>query len=279
MLPDATEIAKRHGFNVIHAKVLAERKNRKVVRLQTKQGYLVLKMDSTPEAFDTEMAMIQTLTEHELPVAKVIGFDEKDMSYLLLTWIEGVALSSNSSIEAQQEAGRVLRCIHEIEGNNPLYGGNDRWVDWMAGWLNHALHWWKTEGSGNSAEIESAQQAFDALRPLLTTRGHDFILFDGRPDHFIVQDKQLMGLIDVAEARTGDAAMDLGVLAVTDPKLMPGILAGYGTTSEEQVILDQLIPFYTFMRRLAMAEWDLEHGDGLKAHKSLKLLKRYPFPG
>ena len=93
--------------------------------------------------------------------------------------------------------------------------------------------------------------AHGTLQPLLASRGEEFILFDGRPEHFIVQDNQLAGLIDLGEARSGDAAMDLGVLAVSDPDLIPGILAGYKAPQQEQEKLNQLIPFYTFLRRLA----------------------------
>jgi aminoglycoside phosphotransferase (APT) family kinase protein len=56
-----------------------------------------------------------------------------------------------------------------------------------------------------------------AAAPATGPRGHDLILFDGRPEHIIVDGDHVTGIIDLAEVCPGDAAMDLAVLAVTDP--------------------------------------------------------------
>ena len=113
---------------------------------------------------------------------------------------------------------------------------------------------------------------------MLATRGQAFILFDGRPEHFLVQDGHLVGIIDLQEARSGDAAMDLGVLAVTDPDLLENVLDGYRPDAAEQALFDRLVPFYIFLRRLAAVEWHRQHGDPALARRALRLLADNPFP-
>ena len=269
----------RHGFTPNSYELLFERDGRNVNRVSTDRGELVVKWDATPGTFDTEIAMNEWLASEGIPVAEVHGSGEARGAYLVLSWIEGTGLSSASPIEAQRDAGRLLRRVHRLGNGAPPYADKPEWGAWMKGWVNHALHWWQQEGGGTAVEAGAARRKFDALYPMLSTRDTDFILFDGRPDHFIVHDGRLSGLIDVAAARGGDAAMDLGVMAVTDPALLPGVLEGYAPDSEEQAVFDALIPFYTFLRRLALAEWDLKHVDGKKAAKAIALLKEDPFSG
>ena len=270
-------LGERHGFTPSSYEVLVDREGRCVCRLHTDQGELVVKIDASPDGLDAEIAMNAYLAASGIPVAKVYGSGKDEGAYLILSWIEGTAISSGSPIEAQRDAGRLLRQVHQLGNGAPAYEEKPEWGWWMKGWVNHALRWWQEEGGATAAETKAAREKFDALDSILNTRGQDFILFDGRPDHFIVHNGRLSGLIDVAEPRGGDGAMDLGVMAVTDPDLLRGVLEGYAPSQEEQVVFDELIPFYTFLRRLALAEWDLKHMDGKKAAIAFALLKEAPF--
>ena len=84
-------------------------------------------------------------------------------------------------------------------------------------------------------------------------------------------------LAEIDEARAGDAVMDLAVLGVLEPRLLPGILAGYAPTPEEDEVIQQLLPFYLFLRRLAAAEWNLMVGTPSIAQQAFALLNQFPF--
>ena len=133
--------------------------------------------------------------------------------------------------------------------------GEPTWDSWMAGWLNSVLAWWGTVSPAGLLDPKRVWAWFHALQPLLATRGHDLMLFDGRPEHWIVRGEAMAGLIDVSELRVGDAAMDLGVIAVPDPELLTGVLDGYQPDPEERTVFDRLVPFYTFLRRISAAEY------------------------
>ena len=58
------------------------------------------------------------------------------------------------------------------------------------------------------------------------------ILLDGRPQHVIVDDEGVVGLIDVADLDSGDPAMDLAVLELDEPGMCDAVLAGYRPGSD-----------------------------------------------
>ena len=271
------KLAAAHGFTPLKYQILAQREGRLVARVQTNKGIITVKADAEPNALEPELSNNQRLAAAGLPLPEVIAHGEGDISYILLTWIEGSALSSRMPKTVQREAGALLRRVHAI-GGEPPYAGSSSWDAWMEGWLHHALHWQQQQAQISDATVTEAWAGFEALRPLLAERGKEFILFDGRPEHFIIQRANVAGIIDVAEARAGDAAMDFGVIAVNDPALLQDMLEGYEPTPEERVTFDTLVPFYVFLRRLAAAEWDVAHGDGSVAKRLFRLVEDEPFP-
>ena len=262
VIVDLPAVVAASGFPVAAGagvRVLWQRPGRAVVRVDTDAGPLVVKASTDPGAFVTEAAAIGRLRAHGLPVAKVIGHAVGPPAYLVLSWIQGEVLSSESPARAQRAAGALLRRVHAI-GPDPhhdgaLFPGDSTWDSWMAGWLNSALGWWAGVAAPGEEKVRRAWVWFHELAPLLATRGHDLMLFDGRPEHILVAGDDVAGMIDVAELRTGDAAMDLGVLAVADPALLPGVLEGYQPTTEQRAAFSRLVPFYTFLRRISRAEW------------------------
>lgn len=210
-----------------------------------------------------------------LPAPQVLARGEDPLSFVVLRWIEGDSLSSASSLKVQQEAGALLHRIHAIDNSGRLENGQN-WDEWMRGWLNAALPWWGQHDAVDAAVVNHAWSAFDELRPLLATRGGQFMLFDGRPDHFIVKGDQIVGIIDLHDAKPGDGAMDLGVIGVLDEKLMKNVRSGYLCDKQESDNLDRLVPFYIFLRRLAAAEWHGRLGSPRISEKALQLSIEHP---
>jgi aminoglycoside phosphotransferase (APT) family kinase protein len=246
-----------NGLHPIQQTILTDRPGHLVAKVETRTTTVVIKAP----LYDLEVAANERLAAAGLPVPRILAGGN---GYLMMEWIEGEGLSSTSPNSAQLEAGRLLRQVHEL-GGGPPYKGNESFTDWMRGWLNHAMQWWEP----GPTRLRETWSWFEDLTPLIDTRGHDLMLMDGRPDHFLVRDGKIVGLIDVSEICPGDGAMDLAVMGVSDPVLLPGVLAGYGPPAPDR----ELIDFYLFLRRLAAAEFNLNRGNPALAGRILRLVQ------
>ena len=257
-------------------RVLIQRADRLVLQIQKSTTSYALKAAATAETIRQEVANNQKLAAAGLPVAVVVATGEYPVPFVLQEWISGTALDASCSRSVIRESAQLLRRVHQI-GGQPPYAGNDAWDQWMKGWLHHALPWWQKTANIPTARINKTWRAFDSLQALLTTRGKAFILFDGRPAHFIVANNRVAGLIDLGEARSGDPAMDLGVLAANAPALLPLLLPHYDAPAEELDKLNRLIPFYTFLRLLALAEWHGNLNEDARASSYLERASIHPW--
>ncbi|HEY1488885.1 MAG TPA: AAA family ATPase [Micromonosporaceae bacterium] len=275
---DVGAIVARYGYRAGVIEVLVDRPGRLVARVTIGAGRaLAVKVDDDPSAFVPERASIGKLAAHGLPVPAILGFSDLPPAHLVLDWIPGEPLSSRSAPAAQHAAGRLLRRVHALPGGPP-YAGNADIADWMAGWLNVAVAWWRSYDDPGSARVDALWRWYHRLRPLLQARGGQTTLFDGRPEHFIVNGDDVVGLIDLHDVTSGDAAMDLAVMGVDDLDLIAGVLAGYRLTGAERIAYDRLIPFYLLVRRLAAAEWHLRCGDAARTPAMLDLVRSSAIP-
>ncbi|GIH11118.1 hypothetical protein Rhe02_91850 [Rhizocola hellebori] len=246
-----------NGLHPIQQTILVDRPGHLVAKVETTTIDVVVKAP----LHDREVAANARLAAAGVPVPRILAAGN---GYLMMEWIEGEGLSSASPNSAQLEAGRLLRRVNEL-GGGPPYQGNATFTEWMAGWLNHALQWWEP-GPKRTREIWAW---FEELRPILDTRGQHLMLMDGRPDHFLVRDAKIVAVIDVSELCPGDGVMDLAVMGVSDPVLLPGVLAGYGPPAPDRELLD----FYLLLRRLAGAELHLTLGNPALAGRILRLVQ------
>ncbi|MEM9776312.1 MAG: phosphotransferase [Chloroflexota bacterium] len=276
MICDPLKICASEGIKVHSYKILVERPEHLVAKVETANRPVVLKASTVPNHNAWDERNLKLFADAGLPVQKMLGRGEEPLSYIILSWIEGKPLRDTSPLEAQIAAGRLLHTIHHLE-KRPLYDKDYGYDDWMKGWLNVALPWWGKQEGVSASWIDNAWAGFDAIRPLLATRGHHHMLQDGRPEHFIVRDGKLVGLIDVHDGQPGDGAMDLGVIGVFDGPLLQNMLKGYEVDAVEQEKVDQMIPFYVFLRRLAAAEWHSNHGDLAIARRALELANANPY--
>ena len=245
---DPLELAGRAGVAATDALILVDRADRLVARIETADGPAVLKAGGS---FDAEVDAVVRLAGAGFPVPRVLAIRP---GILVLSWTPGRALSSASSVAAQRDAGRILRRLHAMPAG-PWPGA----VTWIAGWLHAIADWWPGAG-GTAAQVADLWARYRSLEPLLAARSGGLILHDGRPEHFLVDDTRVVGLIDLHDVGPGDAAMDLAVLGLADPGLLPAVLDGYRPTAGERAAFDVLVPFFTVMRALAAAEWHQRTG-------------------
>jgi len=255
---DPLVLAAGAGYHPTDARMLASRAGRIVARVDTEIGPIVLKADVTSGAFEAEVAAISRLAAAGLRVPQVLAHIPSAVEVLVLSWTEGTALTSRSALQAQHDAGRVLRRIHGL-GAKPPYSGQPTVDAWIAEWLDGIVEWWRADGGGTREQEAQLRRWHRTLRRLLAGRGGDLILFDGRPEHILVDDTRVLGLIDLHDLGSGDAAMDLAVIHLADPLLTAGVMAGYQPSPDELSAFEALVPFYTVLRALAGAHWHLQH--------------------
>lgn len=247
--PDA--VVAGHGLPTGPVTIHVDRPTRLVARV----GGFVVKADERPDAFVRERAAIARLAAAGLPVSEVHASRDDAPSHLVLRWIEGEPLSAAHPLSVRRDVGRLLRRIHAEPETRP-----DTIAEWMTNWTAWLLSWLADFTDVPPRRCNEIAAWCRHLQPLMTGRG-TLTLLDGRPDHFVVRDGRLVGLIDLEDLSAGDPAMDLAVLAVANEDFLPAVLDGYAPTTAEAAAFAHLIPFYVLLRRLAAAKWEHEHGN------------------
>ncbi len=278
MIVNPLEFAHKHNLLPQSYSVILQRDDYLIAKLETENGPIVLKASTIPNhvsQWDAKNCIL--LGKAGLPVPAVLADGEDPLSFAFLSWIEGEPLAANSPVKAQIEAGRLLNQIHHLP-NRPKYDREYSYDSWMEGWLNVAMTYWSQQDGVTTRMVDDVWSGFNHIRPLLATRGTHFYLQDGRPDHFMVLDGKINGMIDLHDCQPGDGAMDIAVLGLVDQSLLENALVGYAADAEELAALDQLIPFYLFLRRLAAAEYHATiGGDKSIVEQTLKLAYHNPY--
>lgn len=234
--------------------VLAERECRIVCRARTPVGDVVAKAASSPDEFLREADAITRLKSIGIPVSDVLSVDGGPPSIICASWANGRPIGADSDPKVLREAGAILNRIHG-QPMGPPFSSHASIQDWIEAWFTEVVTWWRAT---DYHAIDAARVCEDWLaevRPVLSARPGRLILFDGRPEHFLVDGAGRLRLIDVADLMAGDPAMDLAVLELSAPGILPHVLEGYGAPPDERDAIATLVPFYVLLRSLSGAEW------------------------
>ncbi|NTY00407.1 aminoglycoside phosphotransferase family protein [Deinococcus sp. JMULE3] len=254
-----------HGY-----RVLVSRLDRLVIQVTTPKGRFVLKLEEAGDGLTREVAARTFLRARGFPVAAPVARGTDGWEWLLLPWVDGLPLTGESPLAAQQAAGALLARLHAVPGERPP-PQQQTWDAWMLGWLRHALTYWLGTGRAPPDAAGRLSRWWRTVEPLLASRGRQVILFDGKPEHLLVTADGQVALIDVEDLRSGDGLMDLAVIALHEPATLPGVLAGYSTLDEQQ---NTLVAFYTLLRALAAAEWDETQFGGRQRDRFLQVAEQ-----
>lgn len=262
-----TDLAAQFGLSPV--RVLQQRPGRVTLQTEDERGErYVLKTATAAGELTGDVEGNRILADAGIPVPTIVAYHDGSPSVLILRWIDGEPLSSASPPEVQQTAGQLIRSVHQLPGGPP-FSGQPTIAGWITAWTTEVLDWWASAGAG-SHQIRRVLDWLDDLEPVLAQRTGTLTLFDGRADHFLVHQGKLAGLIDLHDVGPGDPAMDLATLGLTDEALISGVLEGY-LESDQDDDLDELIPFYLLLRRLAGAEWQLRIGSEREGRRLLRL--------
>lgn len=235
--------------------VLARRAGRVTTRIRTSRDDVVVKESLNASEFVREVTARETLARAGLPVAVPITHRVGPPSVLRLPWVDGEALNEQHPDSVLESIGALLARVHAIEGAVD-FAGNETWSEWMDGWLSHALDWWTSERPDDALRGVNLPGRLEHLSSSMEDACSAAILFDGRPDHFLVTNSGGIAMIDVEELRRGDPAMDIAVLSLWILTATACIVRGYraagGLVGSH---FDERVSFYRTLRTLAAAEW------------------------
>jgi len=243
-------------------RILAAREGRIVCRGSTPAGEVVAKASSSQNEFQREADAMARLTTIGVPVSDVVSVDGGPPSTFVASWAEGRPIVADSDPQALREVGALLDRIHR-QVAKPPFSGHACIEHWIEAWFTQVVTWWRST-THHSPEFDRVCEGWLAeVKPLLSNRPGRLILFDGRPDHFLVDVTGRIRLIDVADLMAGDPAMDLAVLELGAPAILPPVIEGYAPHPVERDAIATLVPFYVLLRALSDAEWQarVQHND------------------
>jgi Ser/Thr protein kinase RdoA (MazF antagonist) len=252
-------VAAHFAVPVASVTVLTARRDRAVCTVITPNGRVVAKVSTTPHAFDGEAAAMQRLAGLGLPVSRVIDIAAGPPSLLVADFAEGVPVTADASPTIMAKIGELLVRLHRLPTEGP-YSGHPTIEAWVTTWARDLVRWWNGRDDAPAAVIERTEQWLAAIQSVLASRTGTMILFDGRAEHFIVDDRGCVRMIDVADLMPGDPVMDLAVFELFAPASQDRVLAGYKPSSTLLAAVGILGPFYRYLRHLAGAEWKLRMG-------------------
>lgn len=149
-----------------------------------------------------------------------------------------------------RQAGAVARRIHSLP--TPPWPGWD--ADGFANFVDGELGWLVDNALLSSASAVAARAAAEpALRPFPAVFTHG----DFQPAHVLYDDDEITGVIDWADACTGDALFDLAVLTVDNKERIDEVLEGYGDDVDREVLAAWWV-----VRHIGAARWMIQHGFG-----------------
>ncbi|GID42792.1 aminoglycoside phosphotransferase [Actinoplanes capillaceus] len=216
-------------------------------RATLRVGDVFLKIDSDQTRIDVE---IEAMTLAPIPTPRVLW---REPPVLALAAVPGTALGrlgepSPASPAAWAAAGAAVRKLHGA----PLPPWPGKRLDELAARLDGECEWLVTNGVLPTDVITRNRQIAEAaLRPWTPVFMHG----DLQITHVFVDDDQITGVIDWSEAAQGDALYDLAVLTLGHEEHLGGVLTGYGT----DVDLDVIRGWWSW-RSLVAARWLVEHG-------------------
>lgn len=228
---------------VDHVEVVVAHRERAVVRV----GDVFLKVDvdarrTAAELDAMRLAGIPTpaVLWHEPPVVALAALPGRPLARL--------GAVDASSATAWAAAGAAARALHAAP-LPPIVGW--RAAD-FASYADTSVRWIVDHGVLDASIVDPVRRRMDgALRdfPLVFTHG------DFQAAHVFVEDDQVVGVVDWADACQGDALYDLAVLTAGHEERLDAVVAGYGTEVDREVIRG----WWAF-RRLAAVPWMIDHG-------------------
>ena len=235
--------------------------------------HIILKVYMAERLLQRDHEIAQKAASIGLPTPKILGFEAGQPAVFAMQQVIGRPLSSHNPVAAK-EAGRYLRCFHEIGAHPPFSGGQQQWNAFISWWVRVEMEKVKRLEVLDIFHLSEFQERFEQIQLLLAQRPIVLLHGDLQPAHILVdsQTEKVLAFLDFADAQPGDPLLDIAVLTLWDHELTDFLLKGYSSivlTEETQ----QLLSFYRLLRHLAEIPWLLERGFKELAERNIIALK------
>jgi aminoglycoside phosphotransferase (APT) family kinase protein len=224
----------------------------------------------------------QRARELGAPVPRVLATDLGRESYprnfIIVEKLPGVSLaaaglSQEDRVRLIREAGRAIRAVHEIGvpgfglleesaylRTAEVRGEHDSWDGFLNQILDNTLPALRAGGVIDDAGVDRVDQVVVDLAEYhdLGPVGH---LLHGRfdPEHVLVADGELTGVVDFGDRRSGDPAWDLGGFLIDHAADTRHLLDGYDADKDRAEAFEVTIPLYGGLRAMLAARRAHDH--------------------
>jgi aminoglycoside phosphotransferase (APT) family kinase protein len=219
---------------------------------------VIVKVDTNSKRLTHESHALSACYNAGAPVPAVYYVDPTTPSILVMSYIEGTALSHDAPISLWKSAGQTLTKLHEVPAPAGLSTHHV-----FPGWEKYLGQLDETSPNG-MRQIATAlgKRRLDELGKSITIAlAHatdlppTFIHGDCQPNHFLCQDKEVNGIIDFGDTGVGDPCWDISVLSLYHEDKLGALLDGYNPSQAMRSRLDQLLTAYWYLRLIGEIAW------------------------
>lgn len=223
---------------------------------------VVVKASWNQPALERERHVLEYAQAAGLPVPAVAQFLASSPSVLVLHRVSGRPLTTVRHSACWTEAGRLLRRLHglPIEAGVPRFDPRDAdWASFMVVWVQEAIERASGLGLISSAEAGALASGFAAHVSTMPSPPRVLLHGDCQPDHFLMLDDRVSGMVDFGDARVGDPSWDVAVLTAMQPDRLGTVLDGYDPHRELREHISRWVPAYRLLRQLGALCWRTEN--------------------
>lgn len=224
---------------------------------------VVVKTSWTSQGLAAERLVLEHASVAGVPVPRVLRFVPGAPTVLVLAKIDGVALSATSSgAPLWRRVGRAISDLHSapVPPRVPPFDPRARnWARFMQLWVHEAAerarkHELVSRGDADQLHCEFAEYVAQMPSPARV-----LLHGDCQPDHFLVSDDRVAGVVDFGDARVGDPTWDIAVLTMAAPDRLDAVLDGYAPDAELRDHFGRWLPTYRLLRQLGALCWRVEN--------------------
>jgi aminoglycoside phosphotransferase (APT) family kinase protein len=248
------------GDDVSIDTVVFERPDRAVAVGRMSGEAVYVKADTSRERIASERAALAVASGGSLPVPRVVAEATASDAYVLvIAAIDGNPLDTCSE-QAWVDAGSLLARLHRLrpppDMGRARYGPAD-----LHQFIDGALETARSSGAVEDAALVKAGAQLGDLASRVDCGVVTFVHSDLQPEHVLVGSTgRIVGIVDWADAGTGDPLFDLAVLTLWDADRLGAVVAGYGNPPAPSDEMRTRIGMYWTLRHLASAGWLAAHG-------------------
>lgn len=224
---------------------------------------VVVKVSWTSRGLAAERLLLGHARAAGVPAPQVLRFVSGSPTVLVMAKIDGAALSATSSGDPLwQQVGRALKGLHSVPvpPRVPPFDPRDRdWARFMQLWVHEAAQRARKQELISHGDADRLHCEFADYVTKMPSPVRVLLHGDCQPDHFLISDDRVAGMVDFGDARVGDPTWDIAVLTMNAPGRLDAVLDGYAPDAQLRDHFERWLPAYRLLRQLGALCWRVEN--------------------